>query len=853
MNDESKIHAKDYLIDFSTKQSAWLRLLIIESINTNGKISDDRLDEIYSCLKNEAEIQIPPLNIRSARNSLKITLNKLEHLSGVNALAIDQIIKFSDDITILYGLNGAGKSSYFKVLNEIVGGNERKEILPDIHANQPEPIQVNLTFNNGNSNELFFDNSSRGNEALAGCKVFDSSYLSGLLSQRTQDETVLEPLGLHLFKYIADGIDDFKRRLKKDADQLKSSKPAISCDNFSDQLKGEFEAHNVSEKTINLLNKKFVFTDEKTQQLREKKRELATLQQTNYTDRIALLNTENQEIRKIYDFLKKKMELEAQAGEIQKKLIERDGKEDANQDALKKILILQELPFSATTEWKDFISAGARLTDKSHTDSNICIYCNQPLQNDAIKLVQAYAEYLGDKTETELQTAKLNLVNARSQIDAISVSLDISDSFKQKYNESFLEQDQILITTALDDAHKSIADYKSYLLGLIDGKKDERPNIEVSTTLCLWLVSKFRENARTISSLEADDTQKNQKIETLENELKKLMENKSISAQTAEIKTWLEVSQAERLLREKEADISTNSVTRLSNTAHGKLLTSELNRTFKGELEHLGYKSLEVDLVKAGGGKGANSTKLILKEKDSIHSILSEGEQKAVGLALFIAEAAVQKSQAPIILDDPVNSLDHKIAANFANRLLSLDNQLIVFNHNRLFQDSFQRPKGGHICTTIDSACNKKGKHILVYNVSSESKSRKGVIGFYRNNTFTNHISDAKGELTKSPFTEHSKVSALLRKAVECLIDETILNGVTPTKYSNKNNRIPWDKLKELKCSTEDIEKVRKVHGRVSGGDLHNGTESENNPIDVDEYNQLVTDLESVVGGDTHT
>jgi wobble nucleotide-excising tRNase len=228
---------------------------------------------------------------------------------------------------------------------------------------------------------------------------------------------------------------------------------------------------------------------------------------------------------------------------------------------------------------------------------------------------------------------------------------------------------------------------------------------------------------------------------------------------------------------------------------------------------------------------------------------LSEGEQKAVGLALFIAEAAVQISQAPIILDDPVNSLDHKIADNFANRLLSLDNQLIIFNHNRLFQDAFETARAGHICKTLDSACNKQSKHILVYNISSEGKSRKGVVSFYRTNTFKNHISDAKGELTKSPFTEHSKVSALLRKAVECMIDETVLNGVTPTKYSNKNNRIQWNDLKELKCSAEDIEKLRKVHDRVSGGDLHNGMESESNPIDVDEFNQLVTDLESVFGG----
>jgi len=129
MSDELKTHATDYLIDYSNNKSPWLKLLVIEAINTNGKISDEKLDEIYSCLNKGTEIQSPPLNTRSATNSQRIFLNKLEHLSGVNALSPNQTIKFSDNITILFGLNGAGKSSYFKVLNEIVGGNERKEIL----------------------------------------------------------------------------------------------------------------------------------------------------------------------------------------------------------------------------------------------------------------------------------------------------------------------------------------------------------------------------------------------------------------------------------------------------------------------------------------------------------------------------------------------------------------------------------------------------------------------------------------------------------------------------------------------------------------------------------------------------
>lgn len=847
MSHESKTHAKDYLVDFSQNQSDWLRLLIFEALNTNGKISDLNLDEIYACLKEEKDVQLPRLNTISKTNTENIRLKKLEHISGVNALAPAQTIKFSDNITILYGLNGAGKSSYFKVLNEIIGGNEKKEILSNIHEEQPESINVKLTYNN--DKEIIFNTSERGLAPLTGCKVFDSSYLAGLLSQRTQNETVLEPLGLHLFKYIADSIDELKTRLKDDADNFRRSKPSISCEKFSNELKGEFETYNLSKQSIELLKRKFVFSDDKAIQLTDKQGELDTLKQTNYADRISVLLTEKSELDRILNFLKKKEYFEEKVTEINKLLTQKQEKEEENRKSLEKIAILKDLPLSGTSDWKDFISAGAKLKENHQVEDKTCIYCNQPLQDGAFKLIQAYADFLTDKSEGELKTAKSNLEKARKEIEAISISLELSDTFKQKYKDACLENTEILITTALEEAQKAIEGLKLYLLGVIEGKDTENPPITIDPNVSTWLANTLKKNFDNIEKSKADNTEKNERIKTLENELKELFENKSIREQKTEIEKWLEVDQKEKFLRTKESEINTNAVTRLSNTAHDQLLTTELDKAFKEELELLGYKNLEVNLVKARGGKGSNSTKLILKDRDSIHSILSEGEQKAVGLALFIAETSIQKSQSPIILDDPVNSLDHKIAANFANRLLALNNQLIIFNHNRLFQDAFETAKAGHICKTIDSACNNQGKHILVYNVSSEGKSRKGVLSFYRTNTFNNHMDDAKRELLKSPFTEHSKVSALLRKSVECLIDETVLNGVTPTKYSNKNNRIHWDKLKDLKCVPENIEKMRKVHDRVSGGDLHNGAESENNPIDVDEFNQLVSDLESVIGG----
>ena len=66
--------------------------------------------------------------------------------------------------------------------------------------------------------------------------------------------------------------------------------------------------------------------------------------------------------------------------------------------------------------------------------------------------------------------------------------------------------------------------------------------------------------------------------------------------------------------------------------------------------------------------------------------VLSEGEQKVIALADFLAEASL-KPPAPVIFDDPINSLDYKRMAEVVDRIAALSDtrQVIVFTHNIWF------------------------------------------------------------------------------------------------------------------------------------------------------------------------
>ncbi len=190
----NKNHAKDYLSEFANNKPEWLKVLIKDAIETNGSIEELRINEIFDNLLNGTPLQVQTHNLSSAQqSSQKLLFESLTHISGVNALCENQTIKFSPDVTVLYGLNGSGKSGYFRILNNISGG-VHKEIKPNIYSSEGlvKDINVSIKYELGNSHKQYsWTDSHATHSDFYGVKVFDSSYLNGLLQTKNPDETII--------------------------------------------------------------------------------------------------------------------------------------------------------------------------------------------------------------------------------------------------------------------------------------------------------------------------------------------------------------------------------------------------------------------------------------------------------------------------------------------------------------------------------------------------------------------------------------------------------------------------------------------------------------------------------------
>ncbi len=127
----------------------------------------------------------------------------------------------------------------------------------------------------------------------------------------------------------------------------------------------------------------------------------------------------------------------------------------------------------------------------------------------------------------------------------------------------------------------------------------------------------------------------------------------------------------------------TRFITTLAKT--GRL--GQINDAFSKELKALNFKNFKVE-TKTNGSLGQQKLTLqITQNSNKISNIASEGEQKCIALAGFMAELTIDNRKSAIIFDDPVNSLDHKWRRKFAQRIAeeSKTRQVIVLTHDLPF------------------------------------------------------------------------------------------------------------------------------------------------------------------------
>lgn len=855
----SKTHARDYLLEMAgnANTAGWMRDLIIRLVNANGQLTDEDIVLTTEQLKANAVGSLEMPAAINADAAVEIGLTELIHHSGVNALASEQNIPFSKDITLLFGFNGTGKSSYFRILNEMVGGNREIHVHHNIFAPAPAPINVELKYKvkaQGGvqgTQERWVDKSiiwngvGRAFAPLTQASVFDSGYTNDLLEKRSADTAIVKPLGLHLFTALTTAMDNIKNRLGAEIDATVRSLPQIPQDDLGQMVKTITYRRDYSPEQKKYITDRYTMSPEQQQALADCEKAYKELMATNYDDKIKLAQGE----RSLVDGLKKHLtncftqlkKAEEAVGIIYPKV---KAARAAQNEAREKIRVLGEIGNTDSREWQAFIQSGEAFKAVSAIPAGTCPYCRQPLQGDAVNIVKAYSDFLGDKTAAAYKEAQKEKGEWKTYLERFVTHYDLKEPLVRVLTaQEGGEQLKVYVVSCLTCFEET----RKALLASFETEQYQSKGFPEGNGALGKIVANYDDQ---LTKLNTAKSGKEEQLKKLNETWQSLMEHKAIAAQWALWEQWFAKVEQTRELERCQQKLSTRNISTLSKQASQHLLTDNLRQKFQEELDALKMGYLEVSLDEDGASRGQSYMKIKLPASIRTQEILSEGEQKGVALALFIAERRMEQVKNPIILDDPVNSLDHHITALLMDRLVELGNQIIIFSHHILLRDSLLALKTLHECNKVQiNGCGKQSKHLFLYNVNA--RDAKGYIRDSKQDNAQYYIQEARRILDKRDFdeaTDINRCSGLIRQAIEHMVDEKVFKNLVPVKYrGGKNQTIIWDRLKELQADPALIDMLRDYFNRVSGGNLHVDQESRENPVDWAELNTMCAQLISVV------
>ncbi|MGC2373129.1 MAG: AAA family ATPase [Solirubrobacteraceae bacterium] len=777
--------ARQLLVDWANGQDGWSRRLVLEVLATGKAASPKAIDEIYDHflaekgLAEAAAPLVPQLEYQEPLGDVagQFLFRKLENVRGVNALLEGQQIAFNSGLTILFGENATGKTGYARVLKKLADVRTAEQILPNVHEPQATGDQeATVVYSVGPDEKVLEWKGEAGVPPMTHVSVFDSPAVRFHVDEDLA--YVYTPRDLALFRAVSEGIDAVKA--KADADIAKhrpASNPYLTHFTRGSTVYAHIETLGPAT-DLPALQALGTVTQEQEQAAGLLRTSVSALQSGSIQAQLTAARARVQ----LYDDLAKVVaaavgfDAKAHAQAIT------TAKTAANTYSQLRTDLLASAGISDESEeaWQEFILAAEtyreHLKDEHYpTQGESCLYCRQPLGSDATALLLRYHDFATDATRARIDEARSQakkLVSELTALDRPAVAAAIKRHRQDDAEDKILLDAESLLTALDEQASAWETDEAldwSKIAGVAKGiGKEAAARREAAQTLVGDLTTRSTERAARLQEDSAKLAELDARIE-----LKKRL--KEIEGFVADAK-W--VQRLEQLLRKFPALL--RSLTEVSKTASEQLLNADFERRFVEECQALRAPAVRLEFP---GRRGQPARRKVISAEHRPSQVLSEGEQKVIAIADFLAESALRLIPAPVIFDDPVNSLDYRRIHEVALRIarLAKERQVIVFTHSIW------------LATELLSHFEKEPSHCTYYSVTDENGKGMIVAGTHpRWDTVKSTTKKIDELITTAKAAEGDAKDALIeagysrmRTWCEVVVEEELLKGVTQRYRAN--------------------------------------------------------------------
>jgi len=836
----------DNLTKWFSERPQWLQIAATRLLQQSELNAKDVSDLANLC-QQEANGKLPkstcsfPASAFSQGAAGSLRLCSISEIEGVNALAPKKPLEFGKgNITIVYGNNGSGKSGYVRLLKHVCGARETG----NLHRNVYKPGSVTqkacISFEQDGVPKTHTWSGQGICDELNSVDIFDTSF--GKVFVSSEDEVSYEPPVLSFFSSLILACEKVASALDNEASRHQSKKPNIPADKKVTPEGIWYEATS-AKTTTHDIDKHCAFSSaddtemqtlqqrlaeqapaEKAKQLRKQKQYIDTLVRDaqKYLEQLSVEN-----YRRIIAAKKKSILKKTAADTAAQKMFSGSELEGIGSDVWKEL-------WEAARNYS--VSAGYKKAEYPNvTDGSRCVLCHQSLSQEAKERLLSFENFVKGEMQKAASDAAEEYETASQTIEV----LPTSEALKIRIDAAGIPQDEVA---------SQVTDYFAQL----QARKDLLPEIDSEEAIPDPLLSpKWIEAAnaqsKSLDELAAkyDEDAKSDNREEIKKKLNNLQARKWLSEHRAAIDE--EVARLKLLNQIQEAKKSTNTkaLSQKKGELAEALITDAFLQRFNSELKALGASQVKVELVKSKVSKGRVLHKLQLRgaSQNGLADVLSEGENRIVSIAAFLADVTGKSNQAPFIFDDPISSLDQSYEEAVVQRLIELsqDKQVIVFTHRLSLLGTvrhFSEKKNIKLdVVSIRSADWGTGEPAPIPLSQSDIKSALNTL---MNQRYQNaKMASENGEFEHAEILLKS-ICSDFRTLVERSIENDLLCGVVQ-RFQRPVHTL---KLKDLaKLKDTDCNLLDSLMTRYSGFEHSQPTES---PVELPKPDDLLADMASL-------
>jgi hypothetical protein len=686
------------LYGFAAEQPAWQGELIRRVYERGAVQEQDVADGVKMVRQSEgleaADGPVPaplrPIDPQNTAADPSVRLLGVSDLVSVNRLPRGARLRFAElGLTVVYGENGSGKSGYCRVIKAACGGGP--VVLPDVFAPGADTTSATITYSVDGTTEAFeWTAGAVLPDSLARVTVFDA--VRAPLYVDEERRLGFLPRGLEVLPALGRMLTAMGEQFDADLRLAAAGIPIIgvhappgtSVRRLLDRLvPGETPPSDDEIDAIAHLT-----GDERS--------ELTQLETSFARDPAATagrLEAAAARLRSLDTAFRSALEvLSPEAGQGLIELIRtldeaRQAAQLVSQAAFDGVTVL---PAAGSEPWRLMfeyaraymaIAAPDRLFPDASDDA-VCPLCQQVLGPDARDRLRHFAEFMTAEAQARLADLSRRVDEARKELSRIWIptQLDVSAL-------GLVDPEDVPgigeIAAALEELRVRLEARRRAMAELDAGGTHDFPTAPTAAPGLPELALLLEDRAGGLRTAAGDETRTG-----LLHRLEELRARAALEGEreaVGRLRSHLEMIAA---LRRCKAACDTTAISRKNSELRHRYLSAEFERNFREELARLGLENLAVRPAdRTERGEHLVSIALDAAMRARIREVLSDGEIRAVGLAGFLADCRRIGASPPIVLDDPVSSLDHQRIRAVAERLVdeSQRRQVVVFTHSILF------------------------------------------------------------------------------------------------------------------------------------------------------------------------